>query len=81
MAKQLIFEADAQEPLDRLREALTAAGRSHDDFEIIITPVEANPDTIAEFADLGVHRLVVHLGSQRPAAVASRLKELEALIS
>ena len=67
--------------LASLDAALAAAGRSREDFEIIVTPNTADADTIREFADLGVQRLVLHLGSQRPDAVDRRLSELEKLVA
>ncbi len=60
--------------------ALANAGRTREGFEIILTPNQADAATIAEFADLGVDRLVLHLGSQRPQKVDRRLGELEALV-
>jgi probable F420-dependent oxidoreductase len=60
--------------------ALAAAGRSRDDFEIVITPNAADADTIRGFQDLGVDRLVLHLGSQRPEKLAARLVELEGFV-
>jgi len=63
-----------------LDEALAAAGRSRQGFEVVVTPNEANADTVAEFAALGVQRLVLHLGSQRPDAITSRMTELEELV-
>ena len=35
---------------------------------------------MAEYAELGVHRLVVNLGSQRPERVGPRLTEIETLV-
>ena len=35
---------------------------------------------LREFADLGVDRIVVQLGSQKPDAVALKLQELERLV-
>lgn len=67
--------------LQRLDTALAASGRSGDDFEIIVTPNVADDDAIRAFRDLGVHRLVLHLGSQRPDKVAARLAELERAIA
>ncbi|MBH81623.1 MAG: LLM class F420-dependent oxidoreductase [Gammaproteobacteria bacterium] len=61
--------------------ALASAGRTRDGFEIVITPNTADADTIREFADLGVDRLVLHLGSQKPEKVDRRLGELETLVS
>ena len=44
-------------------------------------PNDATADTIREFADIGVDRLVLHLGSQRPDRITTRLGELEALVN
>ncbi len=67
--------------LQHLDEALVARNRSREDFEIIITPNTADADTIRAFEDLGVHRLVLHLGAQRPEALNKRLVELEKLVA
>jgi probable F420-dependent oxidoreductase len=61
--------------------ALSKAGRTRAGFEIVITPNDADADTIREFADLGVDRLVLHLGSQRPEKIDRRLGELEVLVN
>jgi hypothetical protein len=37
-------------------------------------------DAMQEYADVGVDRLLVNLGSQRPERVDARMKELEALV-
>ncbi len=66
--------------LDNLREALVAEGRVDDPFEIIITPEYADQEVINTFTDLGVNRLVLHLGSQKPRAIESRLAEVAQLI-
>ena len=69
-----------QEVIADLESALAQQGRTRDGFQIIITPNDADADTIREFADLGVDRLVLHLGSQRPEKVDRRLGELESLV-
>ena len=62
--------------------ALAAAGRSRDDFEIVITPSSVKSDAVVhQFKDLGVDRLVVQLGSNRPDNVDARLTELAAMVS
>jgi probable F420-dependent oxidoreductase len=66
--------------LENLDRALRKAGRSRKGFEIVITPQQATPETLKAYADLGVDRLVVQLGSQRPDAVDKRLPELERLV-
>jgi probable F420-dependent oxidoreductase len=66
--------------LDDLRAACEAQGRDPAELEIVITPTGADSDTIRAFADLGVSRLVLALGSQKPGAVDARLKEVETLL-
>jgi probable F420-dependent oxidoreductase len=66
--------------LDALRSELHAAGRDADDLVIAVTPTRVDPDVVAEFTALGVSRLVLHLGSQRPDAVDARLDEVAELI-
>jgi probable F420-dependent oxidoreductase len=66
--------------LQSLDRALAKAGRKRDGFEIVITPLQVTPDTLGAYADLGVDRLVVQLGSQKPDALARRLPELEQLV-
>ena len=60
---------------------LAEFGRSIHDFEIVVTPPHADPDIIAAFADIGVSRLVLHLGSQKPAAIDARLEQVEQLLA
>lgn len=67
--------------LRRIDEALDRSGRSRDGFEIVITPPTADAATIRAFQDLGVDRLVVHMGSQKPEKLAARLAELEGLVA
>jgi probable F420-dependent oxidoreductase len=68
--------------LKQLDAALSDAKRSRQNFEIIITPpYNVDAEMIRAFADLGVDRLVVQLGSQRPEKLDGRLQELEALVS
>jgi len=38
------------------------------------------PDAMQEYAALGVHRLVVNLGGQRPEQVDKRLPEIGGLV-
>ncbi len=74
--------AGTKEMLDRLDAAFAKAGRTRgDDFEIIVTPpMSMSTDALVEYADLGVDRLVVNLGSQRPERVDARMSEIEALV-
>jgi hypothetical protein len=74
--------ARTKQMLDRLDAAFAKAGRKRGpDYEIIITP----PMTMAEgdvqkYAELGVHRLIPNLGSQRPEKVDQRLGEIEKMM-
>lgn len=64
--------------LTAIDKALAAAGRTRKGFEIVITPpYNVSDDMLRAFADLGVDRLVLQLGSQKPDAVANKMKELE----
>ncbi|MDA1074535.1 MAG: LLM class F420-dependent oxidoreductase [Proteobacteria bacterium] len=67
--------------LKDLDAALATVGRTRKDCEIVITPNAVDADTIKEFADLGVDRLVLQLGSQRADRIDRRLGELETLVS
>lgn len=74
--------AETAEMLKRLDAAFAKAGRVRErSFEIIITPPMAMPvDAMQEYAELGVHRLVVNLGSQRPERIDPRLAEIGTLV-
>ena len=67
--------------IDALAEQLAGAGRTMDEFEIVVTPPHADPEIIEAFAAIGVSRLVLHLGSQKPEAIDTRLKQVEQLMS
>jgi probable F420-dependent oxidoreductase len=68
--------------LDQLDAAFTKAGRRRgDEFQIIVTPPVAMPmDAMQEYAEVGVDRLVVNLGSQRPERVDQRMAEIARLV-
>jgi hypothetical protein len=68
--------------ITRLDEAFARAGRQRGaEFEIIVTPPLAMPiDAMQEYAEIGVHRLLVGLGSQRAENVDARLAEIERLV-
>jgi probable F420-dependent oxidoreductase len=68
--------------LARLDAAFAKAGRTRGkDFEIIVTPpMSMSLDAMQEYAELGVDRLVVNLGSQRPERVDLRMPEIEKLV-
>ena len=77
---QLDVEATAKVIVE-LDKALATEGRSRDDFELIITPpLSVSTEMVKAYEDLGVDRLIVHLGSQKPERIESRLRELETLI-
>jgi len=61
--------------------ALAAEERSRDDFEIIVMPAEANADTVREFQDIGVDRLVPLLVAESDDAIKKRLDELGELVA
>ena len=67
--------------LDELRVEMEAAGRSFDELEISITPPRESPEIVAEFAAMGVDRLILHLGSQRAHRVDARLADVEGLVA
>ena len=68
--------------LERLDAAFAKAGRTRGkDFQIIVTPPMGMAlDDMLEYADLGVDRVIVNLGSQRAERVDRRLAELEGLV-
>jgi probable F420-dependent oxidoreductase len=71
-----------QDMLTRLDAAFAQAGRARGKgFEIIITPPMTMPvDAMAQYAEVGVDRLLVNLGSQQPERVAQRLAEMAKLV-
>jgi alkanesulfonate monooxygenase SsuD/methylene tetrahydromethanopterin reductase-like flavin-dependent oxidoreductase (luciferase family) len=73
--------ATAARVLERLDRALEEAGRSREGFEIVVTPVSTTAEELDGFRALGVDRLVVQLGSQRPERVEKRLEELAGLVA
>lgn len=77
---QLDVEQTAQISV-ALDAALAGEGRSRKQFELVITPpYQVSADMVKSYAELGVDRLIVHLGSQQAERVAARLVELEALV-
>jgi probable F420-dependent oxidoreductase len=72
--------ADALALLDQ---SLDAAGRKRgDDFEIVITPpYKVDADMIKAYADIGVDRVVVQLGGQRPDQIEKRFDLLGDLVN
>lgn len=66
--------------LAQLGRALQKQGRAREDFEIVVTPLSATPEDVKTYAELGVDRLVVQLGSQKPERIDQRIGELESLV-
>lgn len=73
--------AMVERSLRGLDTALTQVGRDRSSLEIVITPQTFRNDDVAAYRDLGVDRLVLHLGSQKPDAVARRLDEVAGFIT
>jgi probable F420-dependent oxidoreductase len=75
--------AGTKEMVGRLDAALVKAGRRRGaGFEIIMTPPATMPlDAMQEYAEIGVDRLVVNLGSQRPERVGARMAEIGRLVN
>jgi len=70
--------ADVCQALDT---ALAEQGRSRDGFELVITPTfNVTADMIRGYEDLGVDRLIIHLGSQKADRIDQRLHEIERLV-
>jgi hypothetical protein len=79
------FNRDLQatrDMLTKLDAAFAKAGKPRPkDFQIVITPPIAMPiDEMPAYADLGVDRIVVNLGSQRPDRVKTRMAEIARLV-
>jgi probable F420-dependent oxidoreductase len=74
--------AATKEMLARLDAAFAKAGRKRGtEFQIIITPPVSMPiDAMQEYAEVGVDRLVVNLGRQRPERVDRRMTEIDKLV-
>ena len=68
--------------LAMLDAAFAKAGRKRDKaFEIVITPpMSMATDAMPAYAEAGVHRLLVNLGSQKPERVEQRLAEIGQLV-
>jgi len=66
--------------LAELDRALEKCGRSREDFEVVITPVSTEPEELAAYQQMGVDRLVVQLGSQKPERIDQRMEELALMV-
>ena len=67
--------------IDKLTELRHQAGTQDKPFEIVITPGYVDDKVIHEFESLGIERLVLHLGSQRPEKIDQRLQQVQTLIN
>jgi len=74
--------AGTKEMLVRLDAAFAKAGRKRDkSFQILITPpMSMAVDAMQGYAEVGVDRVLVNLGSQRPEKVDERMKHIEKLV-
>ncbi|HEY4168998.1 MAG TPA: hypothetical protein VGM96_19570, partial [Reyranella sp.] len=68
--------------LTKLDAAFAKAGKKRGpEYQIIITPpMTMKMDQMQAYAELGVHRLVVNLGGQKPDQVDKRLPEIGSLV-
>jgi probable F420-dependent oxidoreductase len=68
--------------LVKLDAAFSKAGKKRGpEYQIIITPpMTMKMDQMQAYAELGVHRLVVNLGGQKPEQVDKRLPEIGSLV-
>jgi len=71
--------ARTKQMLDKLDAAFAKAGRKRSpSYQIVVTPpMTATADQAKAYADLGVHRLIVNLGSQRPDKIDRRMTEID----
>ncbi len=74
--------AGTKEMIARLDAAFAKEGKKRPpDFQIIMTPPPGMPiDAMREYEEVGVHRLVLHLGNQRPERTQARLAEIAPLV-
>lgn len=73
--------AAAARSLQKLDRELEKQNRTRSNFEIVITPLpNATPATMTEYQDLGVDRLILHLGNQKPERIETRFVEIEKFI-
>lgn len=74
--------AGTKDALAKLDAAFAKAGKKRGpNFQIIITPpMSMKIDDMQAYAELGVHRLVVNLGGQKPEQVDQRLPAIGSLV-
>jgi probable F420-dependent oxidoreductase len=74
--------ARTKEMLAKLDAAFAKAGKKRDKgYQIIITPPMATTaDSVGAYKELGVDRLIVNLGGQRPEQVDKRMPEIEKFV-
>ncbi len=74
--------AQTKRAMDGLATAMQAAGRSRGDYEVVLTPpYGVTPDQVRAYKDLGVDRMPVMLGGQKPDQLEQRFKEIEPLMN
>ncbi|MDA0338607.1 MAG: LLM class F420-dependent oxidoreductase [Proteobacteria bacterium] len=69
--------------LPSLDAALEGSGKKRgENFELVITPIyKVDDDMVRAYRDLGVDRLVIQQGSQKPEKITARLAEMEAYVN
>jgi len=66
----------------QLSQALEKQDRKLQDMQFIITPpYQLSEDAVLAYQDLGVDRLILHLGSQKPDKIQNRLEEIGNLMT
>ena len=76
------FGTDAEQTASALKmldQALTQAGRSREDIEIIVMPSNVNSDNVTMYQDIGVNRLIPMLTASSQGAVKKRIDEIAKL--
>jgi probable F420-dependent oxidoreductase len=73
--------ASTKQMMDHLDAAFLNAGRKRNpEFQIIVTPPLSMPiDSMPAYAEIGVDRLIVNIGSQQPERVDERMSEIRKL--
>jgi probable F420-dependent oxidoreductase len=74
--------ARTKDMLAKLDAAFAKAGKKRDkSYQIIITPpMPTTADSVGAYKELGVDRLIVNLGGQRPEQVDKRMPEIEKFV-
>lgn len=74
--------ASTKQMMDQLDAAFLNVGRKRDpEFQIIVTPPLSMPlDSMQTYAEIGVDRLIVNIGSQQPERLKNRMSEIEKVV-